>query len=216
MVKKLALAAFILAGLFVLASCTSLDVVGTESVNSFDKVVAAAGDLVVSDDANGGYTLRAPDGAARFIWSRDFAKTSGLDVALELDAQPFIGAGLDTAKLPDSIQLKDGLLLMGADLGSKSPSGSVTPASAYRQVVDQSRSSVKYHAALDHYGVELGGGNMFEWAKDTATNDKDIVFVLNPQPLSTRALAQTPWKTGYLPRCPPWMKITSPSKWTNF
>ena len=24
---------------------------------------------------------------------------------------------------------------------------------------------------------------MFEWAKDMATNDKDIVFVLNPEPL---------------------------------
>ena len=38
--------------------------------------------------------------------------------------------------------------------------------------------------------MKLGDGNMFEWAKDmlknTATNtdqDKDIVFVLNPEPL---------------------------------
>ncbi len=28
----------------------------------------------------------------------------------------------------------------------------------------------------------LGNGNMFEWAKDMQKNDKDIVFVLNPQP----------------------------------
>ncbi|MDR2158499.1 MAG: hypothetical protein LBP23_00355 [Treponema sp.] len=30
--------------------------------------------------------------------------------------------------------------------------------------------------ALDHYGVSSGGGNLFEWAKDT-------VFVLDPAPL---------------------------------
>ena len=43
---------------------------------------------------------------------------------------------------------------------------------------------------MDHYGVILGDGNMFEWAKDMLTNgygnsvqDKDIVFVLNAEPL---------------------------------
>jgi len=29
--------------------------------------------------------------------------------------------------------------------------------------------------------VDLANGNMFEWAKDMSKNDKDIVFVLNPQ-----------------------------------
>jgi hypothetical protein len=30
--------------------------------------------------------------------------------------------------------------------------------------------------------VDLGDGNLFEWAKDMRTNDKDMVFVLNPDP----------------------------------
>ena len=34
---------------------------------------------------------------------------------------------------------------------------------------------------LDHYGIDLSGGNKFEWAKDTGKNDKDIVFVVDPQ-----------------------------------
>ncbi len=182
MVKKLTLVALVLAGLFTLAACTQLDVVGTESVTSFEKVAAAAGDLVAVDDVYGGYALNAPDGAARFILSRDFSKTSGLDVAVELDAQPFVNAGLDTAKLPESIKVQDNKLVIGTDLGSKGPAASAKPVDAYKQVVDQSRDSVKYHAALDHYGVELTGDNMFEWAKDIAANDKDIVFVLNPQP----------------------------------
>ncbi|MDR0876139.1 MAG: hypothetical protein LBN12_08025, partial [Clostridiales Family XIII bacterium] len=52
------------------------------------------------------------------------------------------------------------------------------------------RDSIGYHTALDHYNVMLGDGNMFEWAKDFSVNgqtkenqDKDIVFVLNPEPL---------------------------------
>ena len=43
---------------------------------------------------------------------------------------------------------------------------------------------IGYHAALDHYGVSLGGGNIFEWAKDMDANDKDIVFVLDPAPFA--------------------------------
>jgi hypothetical protein len=31
-------------------------------------------------------------------------------------------------------------------------------------------------------GHDLDNGNMFEWAKNLATNDKDIVFVLAPEP----------------------------------
>mgnify|MGYP003614764389 FL=1 len=34
---------------------------------------------------------------------------------------------------------------------------------------------------MDHFGIKLGNGNMFEWAQDTASNDKDIVFVLDPE-----------------------------------
>lgn len=187
--KKLILAALVIAGLFVLSSCAELDVIGKDSTDSFGKVLTAAGDLVAEDAANAGYTLKAPDGAARFIWVRDFSKSAGFDMALELDAKPFLDAGLDVSKLPQSIQVKDGLLFIGAELGSSSPTGEVTPVNAMRQAVDQSRARVKYHTALDHYGVELGGGNMFEWAKDTATNDKDIVFVLNPQPFIDAGVA---------------------------
>ena len=180
--KKLVLVALCLAGLFILSSCADLDVIGKDSIDSFGKMVTAAGDLVAADDANAGYTINAPDGAARFIWVQDFSKSTGFDMALEFDAQPFLDAGLDVSKLPQSIQVKDGLLFIGAELGSSSPTGEATAVNAYRQAVDQSRTRVKYHTALDHYGVELGGGNMFEWAKDISTNDKDIVFVLNPQP----------------------------------
>jgi hypothetical protein len=44
------------------------------------------------------------------------------------------------------------------------------------------REAIGYHEALDHYGIKLGEGNLFEWAKDDKTNDKDLVLVLNPEP----------------------------------
>lgn len=47
---------------------------------------------------------------------------------------------------------------------------------------DMSREKIGYHGEMDHYNIDFGGGNMFEWAKDIAANDKDIVFVLNPGP----------------------------------
>ncbi|MDR3271074.1 MAG: hypothetical protein LBT32_06180, partial [Peptococcaceae bacterium] len=62
--------------------------------------------------------------------------------------------------------------------------------SSFEHIVNQYRTAIGYHTSLDHYNVNLGDGNLFEWAKDLRTNgtsqedqDKDIVFVLNPEPL---------------------------------
>jgi hypothetical protein len=179
----------------------SLDVVGKESITSFDTVLQAIPGQVAADEANAGWSLTAPDDSVRFIWSEYYSKSPLHDVMLELDAQPFLDAGLDPEKLPDNYVFYEGdamggmgttMLMVGTKLGndSLSYSGSPTALSAYEQIVDKYRSAINYHAALDHYGVKLGDGNMFEWAKDLSTNsatdevqDKDIVFVLNPEPL---------------------------------
>ena len=161
-----------------------LDVVGKESITSFKAVLAAAEDKVTPDDMNGGWSLAAPDGTVRFIWSKDYSKSPLHDVMLELDAQPFLDAGLDTSKLPASIAFYEGKLMVGTKLGKDELkyNGEATPLAAYEQIVNKYRDSIGYHAALDHYNVNLGDGNLFEWAKDMGTNDKDIVFVLNPAP----------------------------------
>jgi hypothetical protein len=83
------------------------------------------------------------------------------------------------------------MLMVGTKLGGNDKvSGTPTALSAYKLIVSKYRDSINYHTSLDHYGVKLGGGNMLEWAKDMETNgydnsaqDKDIVFVLNPEPL---------------------------------
>lgn len=182
MVKRIALAALILAGLFTLASCTSLDVVGADSVKSFEKMLEATAGQVSKDEMNGGWSLVAPDSSARFIWSWDYSKSPVHDVMLEMDATPFVNAGLDISKLPAGMAY-DNMLMVGTKLGTQviTYSGEVTPLASFKKIVELRRDAIKYHAAMDHYGVDLGNGNVFEWAKDMSTNDKDIVFVLDPK-----------------------------------
>ncbi|ADL05144.1 hypothetical protein [Lacrimispora saccharolytica] len=170
----------------------NLDVVGTESVSSFEAVLNAVPDSVKADESNGGWSLTAPDGSVRFIWSEDYSKSALHDVMLELDAAAFVNAGLDADKLPENYAAYDGMLMVGTKLGTDEPvyEGGSAPLPAFEQIVKNHRSFINYHMDLDHYGVKLGDGNMFEWAKNMETNtvkdinqDKDMVFVLNPEPL---------------------------------
>lgn len=170
----------------------STDVVKSGSVAAFNKVLTAIPDQVTKDEKNSGWSLAAPDGSVRFIWSQDYSSSPLHDVMLEFDAKPFLDAGLDTEKLPENYAFYEDMLMVGQKLGNDKLiyEGEPTALAAYEQIADKYRPSLNYHAAMDHFGVKLGDGNMFEWAKNmeinTATNekqDKDIVFVLNPQPL---------------------------------
>lgn len=167
-----------------LVGCKQLDVVGNQSIKSLEAVLEAIPDKVQYDQMNFGWSLSAPDDTARFIWSQDYSRSPLYDVMLEFDAKPFLDAGLNTTKLPESIQYYEGQLIVGTKLGSDALqyNGEATPLAAYEQIVDLYRDSIGYHMALDHFGVKLENGNMFEWAKDMSKNDKDIVFVLNPEP----------------------------------
>ena len=169
-----------------------LDVVGKQSITSFETILNTIPDNVKEDEINGGWSLSAPDGSVRFIWAKDYSQSPLHDVMLELDAAPFVSAGLDTDKLPDNYAAYDGMLMVGTKLGTEKTvnEGEATPLAAYEQIVNKHRSFINYHMDMDHYGVKLGGDNMFEWAKNMETNtvknqnqDKDIVFALNPEPL---------------------------------
>jgi hypothetical protein len=195
MKKRIILSLFISIVLFGVTACGKLDVIGEQSETSFEAVLNAMQTKVSADDTFGGWSLNSPDGEARFVWTKDFSKTT-TDAMLEIDAQPFIDAGLDITKLPQEMVSGD-KIIVGTDLGNESITyvGEVSALDSYKKLVKNYRDSITYHAALDHYGVALGNGNMFEWAKDMKTNDKDIVFVLNPQPFLDAGVDPTKLET---------------------
>ena len=171
---------------FTVVSCDKLDTVGNHSIRSFGELLNSAPQLAARYDVNGGWYFSAPDGSARFIWSLNFAKSPLFDAMLEFDAVPFIAAGLEPSKLPGNFYFdsKSNLLVVGTRLGTEQLQGysDESPLTSYQQIVKLKRDAIGYHSAMDHYGINLGDGNLFEWANNLNTNDKDIVFVLNPDP----------------------------------
>ncbi|MDR2924310.1 MAG: hypothetical protein LBU85_13365 [Treponema sp.] len=177
-------------------SCSKLDVVGNDSVRAFDEILQNLPwyFAVNIDDLYGGWRIIAPDDSARFVWEKNFKEKSIYDVYLEFDAIPFHNAGFDLSKLSDDhenyFRYLDGTALVGTKLWTEplQYDGEATPLATYKQIVKLKRGSIGYHGQMDHYGISLGNGNMFEWAKDLTTNDKDIVFVLNPEPFIAAGL----------------------------
>jgi hypothetical protein len=166
-----------------ITACSKLDVVGNDSVRAFNDLLESDPYLMAEDETT--WYIIAPDSSVGFIWSKNFAESPVYDVMLEFDAAPFITAGLDLSKLPDNfILLDDMFIIVGIKLGDEQLkyNGEATPLSSYQQIVKLKRRSIGYHMQMDHYGINLGNGNMFEWAKNLTTNDKDIVFVLDPAP----------------------------------
>ena len=178
-----------------LAGCASLDVVAKVSVDSMSALIDTS--PVTESAAADRWVLTAPDKAAQFTWSKDFAATPD-DLEIRVDAAPFLAAGLDPAKL-STAKLVEGQLVFGRDLGSEAfaSKDQATALAAYQKLISLKREALGFHQALDHYGLDVGHGNKFEWAKDLSTNDKDIVFVLDPQALAA-AGAKTSEIEGWL------------------
>ena len=156
--------------LFSLTACAQTDVVAKTAVSSFSSILDLESDQVVAEES--GYALQSPSGLESFH--------IGENIAISFELAPFVNAGLDTALLPDYIETEGEMLSIKMKNEEYAEENSAKD--VFGKLVENNRDAIGYHAALDHYGVALGNGNMFEWAKDILTNDKDIVFVLNPQP----------------------------------
>jgi hypothetical protein len=171
----------------VVSNAFSLDLVAKVAVTSFDALTKAIPDKVIFDDAKEGWAINGLDGKARIILSKDFSSNNP-DITLEFDAAPFLKAGLDATKLPAGKYIYDGAtgkITMPFKYGQDKfeTAAQKSALETFKQIVKNHRDLVSYHEILDHYGIALGDGNIFEWAKDMSTNDKDMVFVLNPKPL---------------------------------
>lgn len=181
---------------FGLAGCAATDVVAKVANTSFKAVADASGDRVKWSEEDQAWDLGSPAGDS-VAFSSDFARNASAggiadmdkpDVEFSFDAAPFVAAGLDIAKLPkvDGIvyEIEDGRFMYHFELSSDkfSPDAKKSIEATFAELVRAQRARVGYHEKLDHYGIKLGNGNMFEWAKDMSKNDKDIVWVLNPEP----------------------------------
>lgn len=184
-IKVLAMLLMVIISITVLTGCKAVDVVGNTAVTSFEALLNKVSDKVSFDEANNRWVLVSPTGE-RFEMSADFSGNKP-DAVVEFDADPFLKAGLDMEKLPQDQYKFDsttGKIVMPYEFGQAkfNYKNDPTALETFKNIVDNYRNTIGYHAELDHYGIDLGKGNMFEWAKDLETNDKDIVFVLSPQP----------------------------------
>jgi hypothetical protein len=176
--------------------CGATDVVGKVANTSFAAIVQASGDRVAWSEEDAAWVLSSPAGD-EVAFSSDFARNAAAggmadmdkpDVEFSFDAAPFIAAGLDLAKLPPAegikYEIEDGRFMLHFELGSEAFSAEAKKSleATFAEIVKTQRTRIGYHEKLDHYGIKLGNGNMFEWAKDLTKNDKDIVWVLNPEP----------------------------------
>ncbi len=182
-IKSLTIAAIALSLALSLTACQGADVIGSNAKASFETLTKKVAPETASQQENS-WSITSP-GGEQFLWSKDLA--GSLDAAIEFDAAPFISAGLDASKLPTDIFTYDqasNKIKVATELGTpaKATKADITAVDSFKLLVDTKREAIGYHAKLDHYGVALGSGNMFEWAKDMSTNDKDMVFVLNPEP----------------------------------
>lgn len=181
--RRIGAPAVLTASLLFLVSCAATDTVATYAKKSF---AAFAGAVSVESGASGGWTILSP-GGDRFFFPAP--QSSDRRFRLEFDAAPFLAAGLDSALLPSfpdaSYRLDGGTLVLAFPAGKgSSKSAAAGLAEAFDAFVAADRGRIGYHHEMDHYGIVLGAGNVFEWAGDMAKNDKDLVFVLNPEPFA--------------------------------
>lgn len=97
-----------------LGACTQLDIIGDDSISSFDSLLTAIPENISADAEEYAWRMVSPDGDAEFLWSIDFSKTE-TDLRIELNSIPFIDAGLDPDLLPDGMITED-KIIVGTEL----------------------------------------------------------------------------------------------------
>jgi len=144
-----------------LTACSGLDVVKNDAVRSFGEVLK----ILPAENSKGDSTewvIAAPDSTAWFYW-----KNQEIRMVVKLN------------------EMED--LLVYSSPQSEAPLRDA-PLKLLEKNADFFRTSLGYHAEMDHYNFTIENGNAFEWAKDLEKNQLDIVFALNPEPLIAAGL----------------------------
>ncbi|HPK15020.1 MAG: hypothetical protein BWY35_00659 [Firmicutes bacterium ADurb.Bin248] len=174
--KRLSISFLSLLAAALLAGCAALDVVASYGRASLGELLAAHPALLVRDETDP-YMRLSADGETYLLVSRDFGASGDEDILIQTPLQPFLDAGLDESKLPEGYRADGALFFVCADYGVGT-GARADFADALFEAPAYDPGLLTYHGALDHFGVALSHGK-FEWAKDEAKNDKDIVFVLD-------------------------------------
>ena len=185
MKNKLILLAFV-AILLTLVGCQETDVVVAGGVKSFTEFVAVE-ELNATLTVDNYHQFNAPSGD--FFALSTSPQTTNKDIYASIDVNPFVNAGLNTDALPDGYEVIEDRLIIYSDFtneqySQKNPSA----VDVLKGLIKANRQRFGYHDAMDHFGIELGNGNMIEWAADLSTNDKDLVFVVEPSILVAAGL----------------------------
>jgi hypothetical protein len=174
-----------------LAGCTATDVIGKVAVSSFSTLTTLTETSSVQLGETHYWKINTLDAQGLYL---AIDSSSKADAILEIKASPFIEAGLKVDQIKDwQFNAASDTLTWSADLASSpyGPDASKSALDAFKALIKNNREAIGYHEALDHYGIKLGNGNMFEWAKDDKTNDKDMVLVLNPEPFLSAGVDPT-------------------------
>lgn len=156
------------------------DVTAHYAKSSFRQLLTSLPSGAAARAEGEGWTFSAPDDSASFFWNPEAAAGSQA-ARIVTPAAPFLEAGLNPSLLPGGM-LQDDMLVFGlkADSGTGGALVVGNPAQAFDSLLAAYRDRFGYHFQLEHFGLELDGGNMLEWAGDPVKNALDLVFVLDP------------------------------------
>lgn len=170
----------VLSAAVLIAGCAGADVVLKEAPKSLQSLLQAYPAVLSDTSSTDGYRTVAGDATVELRISDDFSAADRADAQLVTDLKPFTDAGLDATSLPDGWTVNGDRLVISTDFGNGSGAKDSFVSSVFDAVATK-RDLLTYHTELDHFGLVLTAGK-FEWAKNYATNDKDLVYVLRAQP----------------------------------
>lgn len=180
--KYFAVPALLVAATVFLASCGSADVVLKYSPGSLNDILDKSPTLVTDNTLETHYYDLTVDGQTTLKISHDYAMTGEEDLAIVTPLAPFVAAGLDPANLSAGYRADKNWFYATGSYGDGTGLKDNLTDSLFESVTFE-RSNLTYHEELDHYGIVLTNGK-FEYAKNFADNDKDIVFILAADPLA--------------------------------
>jgi hypothetical protein len=152
-----------------------------DSRPAFDNLLAHLPPRPIDLGSGPSWALDAPDGSASLLLFRDADSPSDYDLALVVEPMPFISAGLDPEALT-AREAQDGAIPRRRALDKAPGAEDATPAGVYAALAENHGEILV--AGQAYFGLDLGDGNLFLWAKDFNAGDRDMIFALNPAPFT--------------------------------